>query len=145
MVIKVKHLKTGKLYDLLGKGKMKVNGEWVDSYTYGGIDKTTDKYTYFTRGKEDFESHFEFELCYDDIWNDGLTCQPVLERLIYDPIVYLVDGILLYKNIDPEWFGLFGLGKPFKWAYKSELIKYFKSKKLPKDISDWVQEHLIIE
>lgn len=46
-MIKVKHLKTGRIYDLLGKGKMKVNGEWVDSYTYGGIDKTTGKYTYF--------------------------------------------------------------------------------------------------
>lgn len=89
-MIKVKHLKTGRYYDLLGKGKMKVNGEWVDSYTYRGIDKTTGEYTYFTRDKENFENHFDFEYENEDsIWNDGLTCMPTIERAIYDPVVIL--------------------------------------------------------
>ena len=142
-MIKIKHLKTGRIYDILGKGKMKVNGEWVDSYTYGGIDKTTGEYTYFTRDKENFENHFEYEN-EDNIWHDGLTCMPTIERTIYDPVVYLVGNYLYLRDIDHEyWIIEFIIkpGKPFKWAYSSDLIKNFKSKKLPKYISDWVQEH----
>lgn len=147
-MIKVKHLKTGREYDLLGKGKMKVNGEWVDSYTYGGIDKTTGEYTYFTRDKENFENYFVLYDDEDSIWNDGLTCMPTIERTIYDPVVYLVGNYLYLRDIDHEyWIIEFIIkpGKPFKWAYSSDLIKNFKSKKLPKYISDWVQEHLITD
>ena len=135
-MIKIKHLKTGRLYDLLGKGKMKVNGEWVDSYTYGGIDKTTGVYTHFTRDKENFENHFEFYIDEDSIWNDGLTCMPTIERSMYDKVVYLVNGIF-YKSINS---GVFMSGIPFKWAYSSDLVNYYNYnfKRLPKDISDWV-------
>lgn len=142
MVIKVKHLKTGRIYDLLGKGKMKVNGEWVDSYTYGGIDKTTGKYTYFTIDKENFEIHFK-EYFKDAVWNDGLTTQPMLERAIYDPVIYLIGNTLYLREVGQGYFiNNVIRGKPFKWVYKSELIEYFKSKKLPKYISDWVKDHL---
>lgn len=140
-MIKVKHLKTGRTYDLLGKGKMKVNGEWVDSYTYGGIDKTTGEMGVFTRDKEDFESHFK-EYLEDEIWNDGSTTQPVLERAICDPVVYLIGNNIHLNPVGQEYF-INGLIKgEFKWAYKSELIKYFKSKKLPKYISDNVEGYL---
>lgn len=142
-MIKVKHLKTGRLYDLLGKGKMKVNGEWVDSYTYGGIDKTTGEMGVFTRDKEDFESHFK-EYIENEIWNDGLTTCPVLERSIYDPVVYLIDNSIYLSPVGQEKYFLNEVIRrgEFKWAYKSELIKYFKSKKLPKYISDNVEGYL---
>ena len=59
--IKVKHIKTGNLYDIvIEEGKMKINGEWKPSVTYMGKDKYTGKMCCFTREKEDFNNNFEY-------------------------------------------------------------------------------------
>lgn len=60
-IIKVKHIKTGNLYNIVTKeGKMKMNGEWKPSITYIGKDKYTGKMCYFTRELEDFNNNFEY-------------------------------------------------------------------------------------
>ena len=135
-MIKVKHLKTGRVYELISKGKMKVNGEWLESYIYGGKDKTTGEYTYFTRMKEDFENHFIFmdSVEADEIWHDGLICQPMPERSYYDPVVYLVNNILCIGN-------MFRMNRAYKWAYSSDLINWWNFKSMPKDISSWVDKN----
>ena len=59
--IKVKHIKTGNLYDIVTKeGKMKINDEWKPSVTYIGKDKYTGKMCYFTRELEDFNNNFKY-------------------------------------------------------------------------------------
>ena len=59
--IKVKHIKTGNLYDVVTKeGKMKINDEWKPSVIYIGKDKYTGKMCYFTRELEDFNNNFEY-------------------------------------------------------------------------------------
>ena len=59
--IKVKHIKTGNLYDVVTKeGKMKINDEQKPSVIYIGKDKYTDKMCYFTRELEDFNNNFEY-------------------------------------------------------------------------------------
>lgn len=59
--IKVKHIKTGNLYDIvIEEGKIKINGEWKSSITYMGKDKYTGKMCCFTREKEDFNNNFEY-------------------------------------------------------------------------------------
>lgn len=97
-MIKVKHLKTGRLYDLLGKSKMKVNGEWVDSYTYGGIDKTTGEYTYFTRDKENFESHFK-EYFEDGVYPIVVSCKNgIIENFTADSKMIIECPLFLSKD-----------------------------------------------
>lgn len=51
--------KTGKIYDFVGYGKVKVNGEWVESAVYEGFDNKNGGKTTFTRTKEDFDSKFK--------------------------------------------------------------------------------------
>ena len=59
--IKVKHIKTGNLYDIVTKeGKMKINDEWKPSVIYIGKDKYTGKMCYFTRELEDFNNNFKY-------------------------------------------------------------------------------------
>ena len=59
--IKVKHIKTGNLYDIVTKeGKMKINDEWKPSVIYIDKDKYTGKMCYFTRELEDFNNNFKY-------------------------------------------------------------------------------------
>ena len=54
-----KNIKYGTLETIVGVGKMKVNGEWVDSVTYKGECRFTGKMTMFTKSLVEFENDFE--------------------------------------------------------------------------------------
>ena len=57
---KVKNIKTGTIHKIMHFGKMLVNGEWVRSVTYMGLDPVSGEKCYFTREMSTFKEHFEF-------------------------------------------------------------------------------------
>jgi hypothetical protein len=54
MTVKYRHIKTGNIYFAVGTGKVKIDGQWIDSMTY-----RNEAGDLFTRTLLDFEYKFE--------------------------------------------------------------------------------------
>lgn len=69
----IKHEKTGAVETIVGKCKIKINGEWVDGVIYEGMDRHTGEPMMFVRESNDFNENFVeckipvFEITVDEL------------------------------------------------------------------------------
>lgn len=110
----VKHEKTSAIETIVGKCKIKINGEWVDGVIYEGEDRHTGEPMVFVRELNDFNENFvEYRITVEELrkkiyshvkpkdWRDGQFVFNMVDELYgVARTVQFVHGVDCFYNDD---------------------------------------------
>lgn len=110
----IKHEKTGAVETIVGKCKIKINGEWVDGVIYEGEDRHTGEPMVFVRELNDFNENFvEYRITVEELrkkiyshekpknWREGQFVFNMVDELYgVARTVQFVHGVDCFYNDD---------------------------------------------